>query len=187
MEKRISTKVKTGKVRFAYVNVWEPKTVDGGDEKYSISLIIPKSDTKTISDINAAIEQAIRNGMRKFGGGVPEGLMLPLRDGDIDRPYEEAYKNAYFLNATSKEKPEVVNRYVFPILERSEFYSGCYGRATMNFYAYNVNGNAGIACGLGNLQKLSDGEPLSYRTTAEKDFEAEYDDDLDSEFYEDFL
>lgn len=174
----IKTKVVTGMVRFSYANVWEPKSINGSDEKYSVSLIIPKTDKKTIAQIEAAIEAAKQEGKAKFVGKIPSNLKLPLRDGDIDRPEDEAYKNAYFINANSKERPGIVDKSVKPILDQSEFYSGCYGRASITFYAFNQNGNKGIACGLQNLQKLLDGEPLSGRSRAEDDFSTFDDEDF---------
>ena len=178
MENKISTKIITGKVRFSYANVWEPKSINGGDEKYSVSLIIPKSDTKTVGEIKAAIEAAKQEGKAKFGGKIPANLKLPIRDGDIDRPDDEAYKNSYFVNANSKDKPNVVDKNVKPILDQNEMYSGCYGKASITFYAFNQNGNKGIACGLGNLQKLADGKPLSGRSRAEDEFTTAEDDDF---------
>ncbi len=172
------TKVITGKVRFSYANVWEPKSINGGDEKYSVSLIISKSDIKTINDIKAAIEAAKQDGKAKFGGKIPANLKLPLRDGDIDRPEDEAYKDSYFVNANSKDKPSIVDKNVKLIMDQDEVYSGCYGRASITFYAFNQNGNKGVACGLGNLQKLSDGEPLSGRSRAEDDFSSADDEDF---------
>ena len=173
-----STKVITGKVRFSYANVWAPKSINGGDEKYSVSLIIPKSDKKTIADIQAAIELAKKEGASKFGGKVPASLKLPLRDGDVDRPDDEAYKGCYFVNANSKDRPGIVDKSVKPILDQTELYSGCYGRASISFYAFNQNGNKGIACGLQNLQKLADGEPLGGRSRADEDFTTADDDDF---------
>lgn len=173
-----NTKVITGKVRFSYANVWEPKSINGGDEKYSVSLIIPKNDTKTINDIKKAIEVAKQDGKAKFGGRIPANLKTPLRDGDIDRPDDEAYKDSYFINANSKDKPQIVDKNVKPILDQSEVYSGCYGRASITFYAFNSNGNKGIACGLGNLQKLADGEALSGRSKAEDEFSIFEDEDF---------
>lgn len=172
------TKVITGKVRFSYLNAWEPKSINGGDEKYSVSIIIPKSDTKTINDIKAAIEAAKQEGKAKFGGKIPANLKLPLRDGDIDRPDDEAYKSSYFINANSKDKPQIVDKNVKPIMDQGEVYSGCYGRVSITFFAFNQNGNKGIACGLGNLQKLADGEPLSGRSRAEDDFTSAEDDEF---------
>lgn len=173
-----NTKIITGKVRFSYANVWEPKSINGGDEKYSVSLIIPKADTKTVNEIKVAIETAKQEGKAKFGGRVPANLKTPLRDGDIDRPDDEAYKNSYFINANSKDKPQIVDKNVKPILDQSEVYSGCYGRASITFYAFNSNGNKGIACGLGNLQKLADGEALSGRTKAADEFSTFEDEDF---------
>lgn len=178
MEKKTNGKVITGKVRLSYANIWEPKSINGGDEKYSVSLVIPKSDNKTIAEIKAAIEQAKQDGKAKFGGKIPGNLKLPLRDGDVERPDDEAYKNSYFVNANSKDRPQVVDKNVKPILDQNEVYSGCYGRASITFYAFNQNGNKGIACGLSNLQKLSDGEPLSGRSRAEDDFTTSEEEDF---------
>lgn len=172
------TKVITGIVRFSYANVWEPKSINGSDEKYSVSLIIPKSDTKTIQEIKDAVETAKQEGKAKFGGKIPANLKLPLRDGDIERPEDEAYKDSYFINANSKDRPQIVDKSVKPILDQSEVYSGCYGRVSVTFYAFNSNGNKGIACGLGNIQKIKDGEPLSGHSSASDDFTTEEDDDF---------
>ena len=169
----------TGKVRLSYEHIWEPASINDSDEKYSVSLIIPKSDTKTVKDIQNAVEQAKQDGKAKFGGRIPANLKLPLRDGDIERPDDEAYKDCYFINCNSKEQPQIVDRKVKPILDRNEFYSGCYGRASISVYAYNVNGNRGIAASVNSVQKIRDGEPLGGRTRAEDDFEAYEDEDDD--------
>ena len=120
------TKVVTGVVRLSYANVWEPASINGSNPKYSVSLIIPKSDTKTIDAINAAVDAAIKDGVAKFGGKIPNkaALKLPLRDGDLERD-DEAYKGAYFVNANSTTAPQIVDRSVQPILDRAEVYSGC--------------------------------------------------------------
>jgi hypothetical protein len=170
MKNNTSTKLITGLVRFSYLNAWEPKSINGGDEKYSVSLIIPKTDTKTITEIKAAIEAAKQEGKAKLGDKIPANLKTPLRDGDEERPDDEAYKNSYFINANSKERPQVVDKNVKAILDQSEVYSGCYGKASVSFYVFNTNGNKGVACGLGNIQKIKDGEPLSGRSRAEDDF-----------------
>ena len=150
--------------------------------KYSVSLIIPKSDTKTIAKIKAAIEAAYEEGKSKLSNGksVPSlsSIKTPLRDGDTDRPDDEAYANSYFINANSATAPGIVDANCNPILERSEVYSGVYGRASISFYAFNSNANKGIACGLNNLQKLRNGEPLGGRTRAEDDFATDDDDDF---------
>ncbi|WP_416148928.1 DUF2815 family protein [Salipaludibacillus sp. HK11] len=174
------TKVITGVVRLSYANVWEPKSINGGAEKFSTSLIIAKSDTKTLNAIDEAVNAAIEEGKGKFGGKIPNkaALKLPLRDGDIDRPDDEAYANCYFVNANSNTPPQVVDKDVNPILERSEIYSGVYARVSINFYAFNTNGNKGVACGLGNIQKIRDGEPLGGRRNAAEDFTTDVDDDF---------
>ena len=143
----------TGKVRLSYEHIWEPASINDSDEKYSVSLIIPKSDTKTVKDIQNAVEQAKQDGKAKFGGRIPANLKLPL-------------------------KPQIVDKNVQPILDRNEVYSGCYARVSISLYPFNTNGNKGIACGLGNIQKIADGEPLGGRTRAEDDFEA-YDEEDD--------
>ena len=173
------TKVVTGVVRLSYANVWEPKSINGGAEKFSVSLIIPKADTKTLGAIQKAIDSAIEEGRGKFGGKVPSKatLKLPLRDGDVDRPDDEAYTNCYFVNANSSSAPEIVDKSLNPILNRSEVYSGVYARVSINFYAFNSNGNRGIACGLGTIQKVRDGEPLGGKTSAADDFTSDYDGD----------
>ena len=168
----MSTKVITGKVRASFVHVFEPQSVNGSEPKYSCSLIIPKSDTRTIQAIQTAIEQATQEGVSKFGGKVPVNLKTPLRDGDIDRPDDAAYTDSYFINANSKEKPGVVDRRRVPLTDPLEMYSGCYVRASINFYAFNTNGNRGVAAGLGNIQKWEDGEPLNGRVRAEDEFDA---------------
>lgn len=178
------TKVITGvNTRWSYVNAWEPKSIKGGAPKYSVSLIIPKSDTKTIEKIQAAIQAAYDEGQGKLKGNgksVPalSVLKTPLRDGDAERPDDEAYADSYFINANSGTAPGIVDADRQPILDRSEVYSGVYGRASINFYAFNSNGNKGIACGLNNLQKIKDGEPLGGKSRAEDDFDTEEDDDF---------
>ena len=178
------TKVITGpNTTFSYLNCWDPKAIQGGTPKFSVSLIIPKSDVKTIEKIKAAIQAAYEEGQSKLKGNgksVParSTLKTPLRDGDLERPDDEAYKNSYFINANSGTAPGIVDADRQPILDRSEMYSGVKGRASINLYAYNVNGNRGIACGLNNLQKISDGTPLGGKSRAEDDFATEDDEDF---------
>jgi len=177
-------KVITGpNTRWSYVNAWEPKSINGGTPKYSVSLIIPKSDTKTLEKIKAALDAAYHEGeakLRGSGKSVPPmtSLKLPLRDGDTERPDDEAYRNSYFINANAMNAPGIVDADRNEILTRSEVYSGVYGRASITFYAFNSNGNRGIACGLNNLQKLRDGEPLGGRASAESDFSTDDDEDF---------
>ena len=178
------TKVITGpKTRWSYANVWQPKSINSGAPKFSVSLIIPKSDAKTVEAIKTAIQAAYSEGQSKLKGNsksVPalSAIKTPLRDGDAERPDDEAYKDSYFVNANSATAPGIVDAARNPILDHSEVYSGVYGRASVNFYAFNSNGNRGIACGLNNLQKIADGEPLGGKTRAEDDFADEDEDFL---------
>lgn len=177
-------KVITGPdTRWSYANVWEAKSINGGAPKFSVSLIIPKSDTKTVAKIKSAIEAAYHDGESKLKGSgksVPPmaAIKTPLRDGDSERPDDPAYANAYFINANSATAPGIVDVDRNPVLTRSEVYSGVYGRASISFYAFNSNGNKGIACGLNNLQKVRDGEPLGGKVSAESDFATDDDDDF---------
>lgn len=168
-----STKVVTGKVRFCYANVFEPFAMDEGDTpKYSICILIPKSDEATVTKINKAIEAAKQAGKAKLAdknGRIPSSIKAPLRDGDEERGDDPAFEGMWFLNANSTRKPSIVDRDLNPIMSRDEFYSGCFGRASINFYAFNVS-SKGIAAGLNNLQKLEDGESLMGGSSAEDDF-----------------
>ncbi len=177
-------KVITGpNTRWSYANVWEAKSVNGGTPKFSVSLIIPKSDTATVAKIKAAIEAAYNEGQSKLKGSgksVPalSVIKTPLRDGDTERPDDPAYANSYFVNANSTTAPGIVDADCNPIISHTEVYSGVYGRASINFYAFNSNGNKGIACGLNNLQKIRDGESLGGKASAEADFATEPDEDF---------
>ena len=175
-----STKVVTGKVRFSYVNLFEPKAFDENQvAKYSVTLIIPKTDVGTIQRMKDAIQAAAEKGKStKFGGKIPPVLKSTLKDADKDTnndgeilaTLDENLKNCYVLRVSSTTKPGVVDANLNPIIDPTEIYSGCYGRASVNFFAYNSNGNKGISAGLGNVQKLEDGEPLGSVSTPEHDF-----------------
>ena len=170
------TKVITGPdTRWSYANVWEPKSINGGTPKYSVSLIIPKSDKDTIEEIKEAIEVAYEEGESTLKGKARSVPLLseiynPLRDGDVERPDDPVYADCYFINAKSINAPGIVDAECKPVTEHSEVYSGVYGRASISFYAFNSKGNKGIACSLNNLQKIRDGEPLGFKASAEEDF-----------------
>lgn len=176
----MSTKVVTGKVRFSYVNIFQKKSFSGEDGKYQITLLIPKSDKKTIKKIKAAIAEATTEGISsKWNGKKPGKLWNPLQDGDEDKAdTNPEYAGMYFVCAKSNSRPGIVDRDLNEILDPDDVYSGCYGRASITFYPYNNSSN-GIAAALNNVQKLADGDRLGgARATAEEDFG---DDDFEDE------
>ena len=181
MNESNSTKVVIGVVRLSYVHAFQPEAVGNNtDKKYSVSLIIPKSNTALVNQIKVAITNAFNAGVGIFGGKAPaKGTWKnPLRDGDIERPDDEAYKDSYFINASSKTAPGVVKlnptgnpKYItIDAAHSDELYSGCYGYVSVNFFAFNNSGNKGIAAGLNNILKVKDGDFLGGRATAESDF-----------------
>lgn len=179
-QSKLKTKVITGKnTRLSYFHGWDPVSINNGPKKYSVCVLIPKDDVETVNSINEAIDTAIEEGVAKFGGKKPNkaAIKTPLRDGDVERD-DEAYKGHWFINANSPSAPQIVDARVNPILDREEVYSGCYARVSLSFYAFNSNGNKGIACGLGNIQKIRDGESLGGRSSASNDFTTEADDDF---------
>lgn len=168
-------KVITGVCRLSYANIWQAKSINGGAPKYSASVLIPKSDTKTVAKVKAAIQAAYEEGEGKLKGNgktAPSlaSLKTPFRDGDTERPDDEAYAGHWFINANSNTAPGVVDANREPIYDTSEIYSGVYARVSLSFYAFNSNGNRGIACALQNIQKVRDGEALGGKSKAEDDF-----------------
>lgn len=196
-----ATKVITGVVRLSYAHVWEPQSIDGGEEKkYSCSILVPKTDKETLRKIKAAVEAAKELGKAKWGGKIPAKLHTPLRDGDEERPDDEAYAGHYFFNASSKTKPGIAKpvgkdangRTKFQeITDTTEVYSGCYAKVSINFYPFDAKGNRGVAAGLNNIVKVQDGEPLGGgRARVEDEFANEDFDDVvgfDSDDDDDFL
>lgn len=185
MAKVNGTKVTTNEVRASYAQVFEPKAMPGStDEKYSISLLIPKDDTETIQAIEKGIEAARKEGIEKFGKKFPAKPKTTFRDGDEERPDDPAYAGHYFLNCSSKSKPGIIKKAApgsgvkfVEITDESEFYSGCYCKAVVNFFAYDAQGNKGVAAGLNNLLFTRDGEAFAGKAAAEDDFSDEFDDD----------
>lgn len=178
----MATNVKTGLVRFSYPAVFSPKSVKGSEEKYSVSIIIKKTDKEQIAAIKKAIQEAWENGRAK---GYFKALLIPdekspLKDGDNRKNNEgeiiedPAYEGCMYVNAYAKQRPGLVgldpNK---PITNPDEFYPGCYGRVTINFYPYG-EGKKGVACGLNNIQKLKEGDRLDGRKAASSDFDDDY-------------
>lgn len=174
--------------RISFANIWEAKSINDGDAKYSVSCLIPKDDKATLTKIKKAIDAAKEAAKeKKWGGKIPPNLKMPMRDGDIDRPDDENYAGHFFFNATSKDAPQIVDRQVQPILDPMECGSGDYCNVSVNFYGFAASGNKGIAAGLQNIQLVRHGERLAGRPTAASDFEAievvdEEPDDEDMDF-----
>lgn len=176
------TKVTTGVVRFSYVHVFEPDSMgDNAEKKYSVALLIDKKDEVSLSKIQAAVDAAVEALKRQLGGKLPTKVKLPLNDGD--EKDDEAYQGHWYLNARSTRRPVVVDKKKEPIFDPEELYSGCYGRASVTFFPFNVNGNRGVGCALNNVQKLRDGERLAGGSDPNVDFggENEYVGDDDDE------
>jgi hypothetical protein len=180
-----NTKVVTGKVRFSFVHVFEPQARDGEDPKYSVTLLIPKNDAETLKKIKAAIAEAREAFCAKNGAkALPDKPKHTLHDGDGERENGESFgpecKGCYVITVSSKNKPVVVDSFRNEITDPGEVYSGCYGRASINFYGYSNKGKRGISAGLLALQKLSDGEPFGTVGSAD-DFNDGYSIDIEAD------
>lgn len=168
--------ITTAKVRASYVHIFQPRTMEGSTEaKYSVTLLIPKSDTHTLNTIYAEIEKVKQESAQKvFGGHVPPGCRIPIYDGDGLRPSGEQFgeecRGHMVMAASAKQQPAIVDLGMQAIINPAEVYSGCYIRANINFFAYNTSGNKGIGCALNGVQKIEDGEPLTMRMTPEEAF-----------------
>ena len=185
----MATKIITGKVRFSYVNIFEPKEdASGGNPKYGVTLLIPKSDTVTVGKIKEAIAEAREVFCKRNGAtALPQKPNHTLHDGDGVRdsgdPYGPECKGCYVITVSTRQKPVIVDNMRNPITDPGEVYSGCYGRAAINFYGYNSNGKKGISAGLQSIQKLHDGEPLGGARGSADDFADDFqDDDILGEF-----
>ncbi len=173
--------VVTGKCRLSYEHLNEPAAIDDNSPaKYSACIVIPKSDTTTLEKVNAAIERALQEGIQsKWKGKRPAKLKLPLRDGDVERPDDPVFANAYFINANSNRQPKMVDRDRNEIMDAEEIYSGCYCRFAIDFYPFSASGNNGVAVGLVNVQKWADGPRLAGGSDPEDDFGDDFDDGED--------
>ena len=177
MYQNIATKVLTGEVRLSYVNLTTPRAPQqGGEPKYSVTLLIPKTDAATVANINASMKAAYDDGVsKKWGGAHPQPKVL-LHDGDGLRPsglpFGDECKGHWVLTASTKNKPQVVGIDNLDCeLSPSDIYSGMYARVTINFFAYDTAGSKGVGCGLGNVLKTRDGEALAGGASAASDFE----------------
>lgn len=172
------TQFVSGEVRMSYVHAFKPYAANGGDPKFSVTVLLPKNDVAAKNRLDAAVQAAIQSGVAgKWNGVRPPQLAIPVYDGDGVRPsdgqpFGPECKGHWVFTASAKADypPQVVDAQLNPIINQSEVYSGMYGRVSVNFFAYNSNGRRGVGCGLSNIQKLRDGEPLGSRTNAADDF-----------------
>lgn len=177
------TQITTGRVRFSFVNLIKPRANNGGAEKFSVTLLIPKSDTQTLTKIESAIEAAKAAYRAKNPGKkLPSSLKTTLHDGDGEMPnggdYGPECKGCMVMSVSSNTRPVMVYADKTPVTDPSDIYSGCYGRAILNFYVYDTSGNIGVSAGLNGVMKLSDGEPLSGGVVTDADWDDDWDDDL---------
>lgn len=176
------TTITTGKARLSYEHLFQPHVQPGGkpeDAKYSVTVLVPKSDVATKQRIDAAIAAAKQAGVSKcWNGAMPNMVAIPVYDGDGVRPNGEKFgpecAGCWVFTASSKQQPQVVDAGCSPIINQSDVYSGCYARVCVNFFPYSQLGKRGIGCGLNCLQKLEDGEPLGGRVSVEEAFGAVY-------------
>ena len=183
-----TTRVTTKKVRFSYVHVFEPTAMTEFDangkptvKKYSSAILIPKNDKVTVQAIQEAIQLALVEGKSKhFGGNIPTKWANPLRDGDEEKPDDEVYAGHYFLNAKSIKRPVILGPDKELLVDKDDFYSGCYGRVVLNFYAYGFKvPSRGVAVGFESAMKLEDGDNLSGGGLSHAEILSEFDDDDD--------
>lgn len=163
------TNVTTGEVRLSYVHLFKPyAAMQGQEEKYSVTVLVPKTDTATMSRINTAIEAAKQRGIsEKWNGQCPPIVPTPVYDGDGVRPsdgmaFGPECKGHWVFTASAKADypPEIVDAQGSPILNQSEVYSGMYAYVNVSFFPYAFGGKKGIGCGLGPVMKRRDGESL---------------------------
>lgn len=166
-------------VRFSYCNLFQPKAPFNnpqGDPKYSVTVLVPKTNTAAKAVIDNAIAQAIDAGVSsKWNGVRPPQPAICVHDGDGPRPsdgssFGEECKGCWVFTASTKQPPFVVDEYVQNIIDPTKVYSGMWGNVNVTFFAYNNAGKKGIGCGLNGVQKIRDGEALGGQITAQEAF-----------------
>ena len=174
------TTVITGEAKLCYTHLLVPKSINGGPEKYSVAVLIPKDDVEQLKLVKQAIDNALSAGKAKFGEKWAQGkLKKPLRDGDDPEEGKgEEFHGHFFFNTNSGTKPTLVDQKMNPVTDDGVIYSGCFARVSVNFYPFDQAGSKGVAAGLNNVQKIRDGERLGGgKTDAFEEFEA-----LESDF-----
>jgi len=160
-------KVTTPEFRVSFPAVFEPVAFQGGQPKYSVTMLFPKG---TNLDTLKALAKAAVQAKWPDPNKRPKSLQHPFRDGDKDKPDLDGYAGHIFVKATSKMRPGVIDSSMSDIITPEDFYAGCYAKASITAYAYDTAGNRGVAFGLQNLMKTRDGEPFSGRSSAQEDF-----------------
>jgi hypothetical protein len=167
------TQVTTGAARLSYANVWEAKAAAEGEApKYSVCVMIPKSDAETVKNVKAAIATALEQNLNSKFGGKKAGLKMPLRDGDEldddgERVKGKEFEGMWFFNASAKKAPIILDKNREEIIDKTEVYSGVWANVNVNFYAFDAGKSKGIAAGLNAIRKLRDDEDLGGSITVD--------------------
>lgn len=168
----MATKLVTGRVRFSYCYVNKPRANDRGEDKFSVTILLPKSDTATYNALRAAENEAAKKKFPGKGDAFYKAIKSVIHDGDGLRPSGEEFgpecKGHWVFTASTSDRPGCVDENLQPLMEAIK--SGDYGRVSVNMYGYDTSGNRGVAAGLNNLQLLERGESLGGRTDAASDF-----------------
>jgi len=177
----MAVKMMLKNVRLSYANLFEAKENKSGDLRYSTALLIPK-DHPQIDDLIANVNKV---GEEKFGKKWETMVKkngLPVKDADEDGSADDKpeYEGQFYINTSSKRRPQVVDRQVQPILDDSEIFSGCYANVSIAIFAFDVPENKGVSFGLNNVQKVKEGERLGGAPNADEEFEAMEDDDFEA-------
>lgn len=159
----------TGTFRAAFVNVFEARKAPGNDRP-SFSLIgIFEANDPALKPLKEAALAAVK---KRWPEGPPANLKKPFKDGATKAQWDGFGAGKVFINFKTYQRPGVVGPDRTPIVDPSEFYSGCYARATVSAYAdVHKVGGAYVSFFLNNLQKVKDGAPFG-RVNAEADFDA---------------
>lgn len=178
MANQTITKCLIGEARMNFVRVFEPEAFNGGEPKYSVILSFDQDNEELYKKIEAAINECVEKAKTSmYGGKLPKNFkVVEIKDGDED--YEkDGFAGQYTIKASSAYKPEVVKKatvmgkaQIVPITDEDEFYSGCYGYASVSFFAYDNGVSKGVTCGLNGVIKSRDGEKLGGGGSAAADF-----------------
>ncbi len=157
-------KVVTPIFRVSFPAVFKPEGMDGSEPKYGVTMLFDSE--ADLTELKQIARAAVKE---KWGDKPPANMRTPFRDG-AEKPDLDGYAGCVFVAARSKRRPGVVDENVQPIIDESQFYAGCYARASVTAYTYDKSGNKGVSFSLVNVQKIKDGEPFSSTSNPEDDF-----------------